>query len=127
MDLGERLVGRADVKAAVVAALDEARSGAGHLLLISGEAGIGKSAVLSYLADAARDDCRVLRGFCLAGSGVPPYWPWIQVLRATGVAAGRSRRGRSVARHHRRCNRSERCPGCGGRPIPACTTRSAGC
>ena len=62
--------------------------GAGHLLLIGGEAGIGKSAVLSYLADAARDDCQVLRGFCLAGSGVPPYWPWIQVLRATGVAAG---------------------------------------
>ncbi len=88
MELGERLVGRADVKAAVVAALDDARSGAGHLLLIGGEAGIGKSAVLSYLADAAREDCRVLRGFCLAGSGVPPYWPWIQVLRATGVAAG---------------------------------------
>ena len=88
MELGERLVGRADVKAAVVAALEDARSGAGHLLLIGGEAGIGKSAVLSYLADAARDDCRVLRGFCLAGSGVPPYWPWIQVLRATGVAAG---------------------------------------
>src|SRR4051794_704470 len=88
MDLGERLVGRADVKAAITAALDEARSGAGHLLLIGGEAGVGKSAVLSYLAGAARGDCRGMRGFCLAGAGVPPYWPWVQVLRATGAAAG---------------------------------------
>jgi len=85
MGRGERLVGRADVKAAVTAALAETRSGAGQLLLIGGEAGIGKSAVLSYVVDTARDDCRPLRGFCLAGSGVPPYWPWIQVLRASGL------------------------------------------
>ena len=88
MEVGERLVGRADAKAAVAAALDEARSGAGLLLLIGGEAGIGKSTVLAHLADSARDDCRVVRGFCLAGTGVPPYWPWIQVLRAIGTTAG---------------------------------------
>lgn len=84
---GERLVGRADVKAAVIDVLDQARSGTGQLLLISGEAGIGKSAVLSFLADAVGDGVRVLRGFCRPGSGVPPYWPWIQVLRASGVPA----------------------------------------
>lgn len=87
MGRGERLVGRADVRATVTAALDEARSGAGQLLLIGGEAGIGKSAVLSFLAAAAGDEGRLLRGFCLAGSGVPPYWPWIQVLRASGLPA----------------------------------------
>ena len=87
MGLRERLVGRADVKAAVTAALGDARSGAGQLVLIAGEAGIGKSAVLAFLADAARDDCHLLRGFCLAGTGVPPYWPWIQVLRGSAAAA----------------------------------------
>lgn len=84
---GERLVGRADVKAAVIDALAQAQSGTGQLLLISGEAGIGKSAVLSFLAGAVDDGTRVLRGFCLPGSGVPPYWPWIQVLRASGMPA----------------------------------------
>jgi len=88
MGRGERLVGRAEVKAVVGAALAEARSGAGHLLLIGGEAGIGKSAVLSHLAATAGDEWILLRGFCLAGTGVPPYWPWIQVLRATGLPAG---------------------------------------
>lgn len=68
-----------------MAALDQARSGTGQFLLISGEAGIGKSAVLSFLADMAKADMRILRGFCVAGSGVPPYWPWIQVLRGTGL------------------------------------------
>jgi hypothetical protein len=87
MGRGNRLVGRADIKAAVVGALDEARSGSGQFLLISGEAGIGKSAVLSFLAETAGQSCHVLRGFCMAGSGVPPYWPWIQVLRATGLSA----------------------------------------
>ena len=87
MGRGERLVGRGDVTAAVTAALDDARDGAGQLLLISGEAGIGKSALLSVLVDAAEAECRVLRGFCMAGSGVPPYWPWIQVMRASGLPA----------------------------------------
>ncbi len=87
MGRGERLVGREDVMAAFIAALDDARAGAGQLLLISGEAGIGKSAVLSFVADAAQTEGRVLRGFCVAGSGVPPYWPWIQVMRASGLPA----------------------------------------
>lgn len=87
MGRGGRLVGRSDVKAAVLDALEQARSGTGQLLLISGEAGIGKSAVLAFLADAAQDGSRVIRAFCQAGSGVPPYWPWVQVLRATGLPA----------------------------------------
>lgn len=87
MGRDERLVGRSDAKAAVVDGLDQARSGNGQLLLISGEAGIGKSALLSFLAATARDSGRVIRGFCPAGAGVPPYWPWIQVLRAAGLPA----------------------------------------
>lgn len=83
---GERLVGRADTRAVLAAALDDAGSGDGQFVLISGEAGIGKSVLLSWLVEQAEPGFRVLRGLCLPGSGVPPYWPWVQMLRATGLS-----------------------------------------
>jgi hypothetical protein len=69
-------------------ALDAARAGSGRTLLLSGEPGIGKSALLTWLIDQAAPDALVLRGFCWEGRGAPPYWPWTQVLRATGLPAG---------------------------------------
>ncbi|WP_433363151.1 BTAD domain-containing putative transcriptional regulator [Streptosporangium sp. CA-115845] len=50
---------------------------------VSGEPGIGKTRLLQ----AFRDDCAdlgylVLWGRCHEGEGVPPLWPWLQVLRA---------------------------------------------
>jgi predicted ATPase len=82
----ERLVGRRDVQRSLAQAWDQARAGAGLLVLVTGEAGIGKSAVLAWLAEQAVVQGRVLRGFCWEGGGVPPYWPWTQVLRATGLS-----------------------------------------
>jgi tetratricopeptide (TPR) repeat protein len=77
------LVGRGPVLATALAALEEAMKGAGQLLAVSGEPGIGKSAVLTELAgQAARRGARVLRGACWDGGGAPAYWPWTQVLRA---------------------------------------------
>src|SRR4051794_34223920 len=76
------LVGRGPVLATARAALEESLAGAGQLLLISGEPGIGKSALLSQLAaDGAARGARVLSGSCWDG-GAPAYWPWTQVLRA---------------------------------------------
>src|SRR5205823_4984974 len=64
-----------------VHALDGAVAGEGQLLLVAGEAGIGKSAVLAELARAAADrGGRVLRGVCWAGPGALAYWPWSQLL-----------------------------------------------
>ena len=80
----ERLVGRDAVLAATGSMLRDARAGAGQFLLISGEAGIGKTAVLAALVDQAAPDFTVLRGLCWEGTGAPPYWPWSQVLQATG-------------------------------------------
>ena len=51
-----RLVGRHSVLAATESVLRDARAGAGQFLLISGEAGIGKSAVLSEMIDQADPD-----------------------------------------------------------------------
>jgi AAA ATPase domain len=79
----DRLVGREPVIAAARAALSDAAAGRGQLVMITGEAGIGKTAVLAAVIDEAGPQTCVLRGFCVDGSGVPPYWPWSQVLRAT--------------------------------------------
>jgi tetratricopeptide (TPR) repeat protein len=80
-----RLIGRESVLAAAGSVLRDARSGSGQFLMISGEAGIGKTALLAALINQAGPHPVVLRGFCWAGDGAPPYWPWSQVLRASGV------------------------------------------
>src|SRR3954453_12983209 len=64
------LVGRGPVLATARAALEEALAGAGQLLLISGEPGIGKSGLASQLAaDSAARGARVLSGACWDGGG----------------------------------------------------------
>ncbi len=85
MSPGERLVGRESVLTAARSVFRDAVTGSGQLMLISGEAGIGKTAVLAALLDDAARDCTVLRGLCWEGAGAPPYWPWSQVLLATGL------------------------------------------
>ena len=83
-----RLIGREPVLAAAGTVLQDALAGSGQFLLISGEAGIGKTAVLAELIrQAEQSDAVVLRGFCWEGTGVPPYWPWSQVMRATGLSS----------------------------------------
>jgi len=84
-----RLVGRSSVLAATGSVLGDVRAGAGQFLLIGGEAGIGKTAVLAALINQAEPDWFVLQGFCWEGSGAPPYWPWSQVLRASGLSRAR--------------------------------------
>jgi len=88
MTAAGRLIGRESALAAGGSVLSEARGGAGQFLMISGEAGIGKTAMLTALIDQAGSGCLVLRGLCWAGDGAPPYWPWSQVLRAAGLPAG---------------------------------------
>jgi tetratricopeptide (TPR) repeat protein len=82
-----RLIGRDAVLAVALRALDDAIGGSAQLLLLAGEAGIGKTAVLTELAGRARErGCRVLRGVCWVGPGAPAYWPWSQLLAALGAA-----------------------------------------
>jgi len=75
MSRAARLIGRESVLAAASSVLDDARHGAGQFLLISGEAGIGKSAMLAALVSQAGSAPLVLRGLCWEGAGAPPYWP----------------------------------------------------
>lgn len=53
------------------------------LVLVTGEAGIGKTALLTRFAgQAAADGATVVWGTCWDGDQAPAWWPWTQVLRA---------------------------------------------
>ena len=67
------------------AAFDEADSGRGSLVLVTGEPGIGKTRLMQEFAGTAPDrGWHVVVGRCWEEGGAPPYWPWIQVVRAAG-------------------------------------------
>ncbi len=76
------LVGRADQLATLDAALAEAGRGQATVL-IGGEAGIGKSRLVSEFAGRARDaGARVLTGGCLElGADGLPFAPFTSALR----------------------------------------------
>jgi len=77
------LVGRSDVLAQLGRAVADAAGGRGRLVLLTGEAGIGKTSVA---AQAAADAEGPAPGWCGGGAwqgeGAPAYWPWVQVLRS---------------------------------------------
>ena len=82
----EGIVGRRRELAALRAWLDDARDGAGRLVLCVGEPGIGKTRLAQELAGQALDSgFAVAWGRCVEAAGAPPFWPWRQVLRAVGV------------------------------------------
>ena len=81
------LVGRAAEMAALLEALDDAEAGAGRLVVIAGDAGIGKTRLLAELPRAARQrGCRVLSGHCYQTEQVLPFRPFIEALRQGGLA-----------------------------------------
>ncbi len=80
------LVGRAAELAALDVALRRAEAGAPAIVLIGGDAGLGKSRLVEEFAAGARQaGARVLIGGCvdLGGDGVP-YGPFLEALRALG-------------------------------------------
>jgi len=65
------------------AALAEAKNGRGQIAMLAGEPGIGKTRIAQELARHAESEGgRVLWGRCYEGEGAPPYWPWIEPVRA---------------------------------------------
>jgi hypothetical protein len=83
MTTGSDLVGRGEVLARLRRAVEEAAAGRGQVVLLTGDAGIGKTAVASAVADhARRAGAQVAWGSAWQGEGAPGYWPWVQVLRS---------------------------------------------
>ncbi|TMK96652.1 MAG: hypothetical protein E6G40_10670, partial [Actinobacteria bacterium] len=82
------LVGRDRELALVKAALDDVLSGSGGILVISGEAGIGKSRLLAELRDLAEAaetqaerPALWLEGRCVSYGQSLPYWPFRDLVR----------------------------------------------
>lgn len=81
------LVGRKPVLADLERRLTAASSGSGALVLVEGDAGVGKTALARWLVDRARaTGMRVAWGACLEGEGAPPYLPWLHILKELGAS-----------------------------------------
>jgi DNA-binding CsgD family transcriptional regulator/tetratricopeptide (TPR) repeat protein len=76
-------VGRATELAALDSTLGAATGGRGQTVIVGGEAGIGKTALLARFADLARPrGIHVLSGSCIEfDAGGPAYGPFLEALR----------------------------------------------
>lgn len=78
-----RFVGRTREFDGLRARLDEAHFGKGGIVMIAGEAGIGKTRIAHEFAAHARSyEIPVLWGRCYEGDWAPPYAPWVEALTA---------------------------------------------
>ncbi|WP_049566983.1 ATP-binding protein [Streptomyces sp. SBT349] len=84
------LIGREHAAGVLRAELERATASHGGLVLVAGEAGIGKTALVTGAAEEARAlGALVLGGSCWDSENAPGYWPWVQVLRALRRSVGR--------------------------------------
>ncbi|MFF2185299.1 AAA family ATPase [Streptomyces sp. NPDC058155] len=75
------LIGRDHPAGVLRAEIGRATDSHGGLVLVAGEAGIGKTTLVTAVALEARQrGALVLGGSCWEGSA-PGYWPWVQVVR----------------------------------------------
>ena len=84
--------------------LADARAGSGHVLLVCGPAGIGKTRLIEELA-ASADGMQIGWGGAVDDAGMPPLWPWVRAVRdfpaprtaVASVTAGAAQREYSSA------------------------------
>nr|WP_246401981.1 AfsR/SARP family transcriptional regulator [Jiangella mangrovi] len=82
------LIGRDDDLDRLRRRLDRARDGHGGVMLISGEAGVGKTSLARAAVTAgAAHGMTTAWGRC-AEEAAPTYWPWRQALSAAGIDTG---------------------------------------
>ncbi|WP_204291787.1 ATP-binding protein [Micromonospora gifhornensis] len=79
---GAMLIGREHPAGLLRAELDRATASHGGLVLVGGEPGIGKTTLVTAVAEEARrQGALVLGAACWDSASAPGYWPWLQVLR----------------------------------------------
>ncbi|MFI9834987.1 BTAD domain-containing putative transcriptional regulator [Streptomyces sp. NPDC051913] len=84
----DRLLGREAELAALAAAADRARQGHAQVVLVSGEAGIGKSSLLETgISQLPQQGWLVGFGQCPETDGAPPGWAWLDMLPGLARAA----------------------------------------
>lgn len=75
-------IGRRDERRQLEVAFEQASRGAGHVVDIVGEAGLGKSRLLhEFTAEKAGDGARVLHGQCFSYTRGVPYDAFVRMLR----------------------------------------------
>lgn len=63
--------------------------GQGGLVLVGGEAGVGKTRLADEVSKLARaTGLDVFWGRCWEGEGTPSFWPWIQLIRHIAACRG---------------------------------------
>ncbi|MPZ80187.1 MAG: AAA family ATPase [Actinophytocola sp.] len=76
------LIGRDHPAGVLRAEIGRAAGSHGGLVLVTGEAGIGKTTLVTAgMETARRDGALVLSGSCWDSTAAPGYWPWVQVVR----------------------------------------------
>jgi class 3 adenylate cyclase len=76
-------VGRDHELSTLKRAVENALGGQGSLVMVAGEPGIGKTRLAEEVGVYARlRGAQVLIGRCYEDDGAPPFWPWMQVIRA---------------------------------------------
>ncbi len=84
-----RLVGRSRELGLGREALEALRAGRGGVLVIAGDAGIGKSRLVDELRELAEKDGSCwLEGRCVSYGESLPYWPFRDLLRGEWIGAG---------------------------------------
>ncbi len=91
---GLPLVGRDEVLADVRAAVEQARASHGGLVLVTGEAGIGKTRLATEALNQAQG-FRMVWSWCASDPAGGSFRPWLQVVR--GLAAADAQAARVVA------------------------------
>ncbi|WP_439028978.1 BTAD domain-containing putative transcriptional regulator [Gordonia terrae] len=81
-DEAPSLVGRADELSALHRAVLASMSGHGGVVVVEGEPGAGKTALLDEAGRRAAGaaELRVLWGRCVDDPAAPSMWPWVQIL-----------------------------------------------
>jgi len=86
------LEGRAAELAALGAALDDACAGHGRIVVVTGEAGIGKSSLIAALSELARQrGIEAVWGRAWEFADAPSYFPLWPCLSALGLSAADAR------------------------------------
>ncbi|GIH28256.1 hypothetical protein Aph01nite_65660 [Acrocarpospora phusangensis] len=76
------LIGRDHPAGVLRAEIGRAADSHGGLVLVTGEAGIGKTTLVTGAVEEARRlGALVLSGSCWHSEEAPGFWPWVQVLR----------------------------------------------
>src|SRR5262245_46101064 len=91
------LVGRDELIGDLVRAAEDTRRGAGTVVLLTGDAGSGKTSVGRVLARRVRDELAVSWGTCAADQSAPPFWPWRTVVGTASTRADERNHARDFA------------------------------